>query len=1479
MTCPHCELPVGADAQFCTHCGTKLLPSCPTCGARASTAARYCGACGARLPPTDSEAAGATPPRASAPAGSFAGRRYQVRRLIGEGARKKVYLAHDTRLRRDVAFALIKTDGLDEAGVSRVRREAEAMGALGDHPGVVTVFDVGDERGQPYIVSQFMPGGSIDDLLQRAPRHRLPVDQVVQLAAQVCRALEHAHARGIIHRDLKPGNVWLAADGTAKLGDFGLAVTPDRARLTVEGMMVGTVAYLAPEQALGRSPDPRSDLYALGAMLYEMVTGRPPFLGDDAVAIISQHLNTPPVAPSWHNPDVPRALEALILHLLAKVPEDRPASAAAVYEALGAIAAAPALAADRVAHEQDNPLDGLAGGAFVGREQAMSDLRAALHETLSGRGRLLLLVGEPGIGKTRTAEELATYARLRNTQVLWGRCYEGDGAPALWPWVQVIRAYVHERDPQALLSEMGTGAADIAQIVSEIRERFPTLPTPPPLSAEQARFRLFDSVSTFLKNAAAAQPLMLVLDDLHWADQSSLLLLEFVARELSHGRLLVVGTYRDVELSRQHPLSHSLGQLAREQLSERIILRGLSERDVARFIEVTAGIEPSPDLVTAVFKETEGNPFFISEVVRLLVTDGRLQNRTAVKTWSIGIPQSVREVVGRRLDYLSQECNAALTVASVIGREFSLIVLEKVSDLSGDRLLDVLDEAVAARVVTEVPRMPGVYRFAHALVHDALYEELTAPRRLRLHRTIAEALEALYGSKPDSHVAEMAYHFLLAAQGGGDSDKAVHYATCAGDRALASLAYEDSAAHYDRALQALELREHGSGARNADAIARRRCELFLRLAEARNRAGGRQSAQEAARQAANLARRFGAVESLARAALELGGPRLVLVEAEAQNRELTDLLEEAEQALGADDSVLRAKVLARLAVELYYSASDERRAYLSLEAVNIARRLDDPVTLGETMIAGHLSIWGPENTEGRLEIANEIIRLGERTGNRELALAGRLWRIVDRLELGQAAPQPDELESLLQLARASRIAISEYYALRLQAMRAVLVGAVEEAEQRVHQTSALGQRVDEAEAAQTFAVQIGAVRWAQGRLLEVEEALQTFAESFPSLPAWSAALAFVKTEVGRATEARAAFERFAAHDFADLSRNAHYLSALGFGAQACAALGDARRAAMLYERLAPFANRNLIIGFGGGCYGSVARPLGLLATTLERWPEAEAHFEAALEMNTKIGATTWIALTQHGYADMLLRRNHTGDRERALALLSRALETAQTRGLTRLVDMCLALKLHAQGQDGVGVKTSIDAVAAAAGRERPDLRRHAAPDGTVTILFSDIEGSTAMTERLGDLRAREILRQHNNIVRGEIARHGGFEVKSQGDGFMVAFQSARRALQCAIAVQRALATKGDLNRVEPLRVRMGLHTGEAIREADDFFGKNVILAARIGNQARGGEILVSSLLKELTESAGDFAFGPAREVELKGLLGRYAVHAVRWAAG
>ena len=454
-----------------------------------------------------------------------------------------------------------------------------------------------------------------------------------------------------------------------------------------------------------------------------------------------------------------------------------------------------------------------AGSPFVGREREIAELKGALDDALAGRARCLMLVGEPGIGKTRTGQELAAHGMELGFQVLWGRCYSAQGAPPFWPWLQAIRSYIRQQSPEELRTQMGAGAADIAEVVPEVRERLPGLETPPALEPQQARFRFFDSMAAFLMRACQDQPLLLLLDNLHWADRPSLLLLEFLSQELAQGRLLMVGTYRDAEINRRHPLTQTLGELAREPSFQRVPLRGLSEAEVGKFLKGMAGFTPPRDLVTAVHTQTEGNPLFMTQVVQLLIQEGELT--PARERWNrdITIPVGVREVIGMRLDRLSGGCNYALTVASVIGREFELGLLEGMvadpaigsagSSLSEEELLEAVAEALAARVIEEIPQAVSRYQFTHVLIQDILAQEMLAVRRARLHHRIAEALEELYVNDLQSHAAELAFHYGEAATVTG-TEKLVRYSLLAGERALASYAWEDALMHFNQALETKE---------------------------------------------------------------------------------------------------------------------------------------------------------------------------------------------------------------------------------------------------------------------------------------------------------------------------------------------------------------------------------------------------------------------------------------------------------------------------------------------------------------------------------------------------------------------------------------------------------------------------------------------------------------------------------------------------
>ena len=447
---------------------------------------------------------------------------------------------------------------------------------------------------------------------------------------------------------------------------------------------------------------------------------------------------------------------------------------------------------------EDNP--------FVGRQREMAELRATLDDALAGHGRLVMLTGEPGIGKTRTARELVALAEARGARSLWGWCYEREGAPPYWPWVQPMRSYVLGADPGQLRAELGPGASDIAELIPEIREKLPDLKPSPSLESEQTRFRLFDSISTFLKNLAQSQSLVIVLDDLHWSDVPSLLLLEFLARQVSESKVLIIGAYRDIEVSRQHPLSETLAELSRSPNFRRFVLRGLDSEDVGPFIQSTGGRatgaeDVSPKLVEAIYAHTEGNPLFMSEVIRLLGEQGGLKGFGGVDApVALGLPPGVLDVIGQRLNRLSPECVGALTFGAVIGRQFEFGLLNFLSEGTTELgLLDLIEQALAAQILQEVAGQRERYQFSHALVQQTLLERLSTSRRVRLHARIGEALETLYGDSSPDHAAELAYHFSEALPVTGPG-KLVKYSGLAGEIALAAYAFEEALDHFGRAL-------------------------------------------------------------------------------------------------------------------------------------------------------------------------------------------------------------------------------------------------------------------------------------------------------------------------------------------------------------------------------------------------------------------------------------------------------------------------------------------------------------------------------------------------------------------------------------------------------------------------------------------------------------------------------------------------------
>lgn len=439
-------------------------------------------------------------------------------------------------------------------------------------------------------------------------------------------------------------------------------------------------------------------------------------------------------------------------------------------------------------------------GPLLARDAELDVLERAAESARSGWGRLVLVGGEAGIGKTRLAEEFT--AGNHALEVLWGRCLEGEGAPPLWPWVQVLKAASEAHSTEELLGSAGNEASDLVHLLPEVLAADPGLHPSTVRDAEEARFRLNVAVTALLTRLASARPVAVVLDDLHWADVASLRMLEHLAGELRQASILVVATYRDVEVSRDHPLSDALATISRLPVVERIMLSGLGVEEVGSYVSSVAGFEPTPASVRMIHERTEGNPFFVAELTRLLQNEGALNDDASLALGS-AIPANVRDVILRRVSRLPDASERVLTSGAVIGREFPVDLLASVEGLDWDGVLDLIEPAIASRVLVAGTSAMGRYRFSHGLVRETLYDNLTPVKKARLHLRVAESLESRR-EHGEVGVSEIAHHFFQAA-GAGPADKAADYALRAADHALAHLAFEEAEDQLRRALDVLEL--------------------------------------------------------------------------------------------------------------------------------------------------------------------------------------------------------------------------------------------------------------------------------------------------------------------------------------------------------------------------------------------------------------------------------------------------------------------------------------------------------------------------------------------------------------------------------------------------------------------------------------------------------------------------------------------------
>ena len=891
----------------------------------------------------------------------------------------------------------------------------------------------------------------------------------------------------------------------------------------------------------------------------------------------------------------------------------------------------------------------------------MDELLRGLDDATSGRGQLVLLSGPPGIGKSRLTAEFAEKARNHNARVLIGRCWEAGGAPPYWPWVQISRTLLRALDSPTARQLMGGGIADIGQLLPELLELFPDVTPPPALDPESARFRLFDATAKFLSDGAELKTLILILEDLQAADTPSLLLLNFLAGQLLDRRILIIGTYRDVAVTPDHPLSEALTRLRREPVTRDLPLSGLGPSDVARFVEASGGDGSDQQLVISLHRQTNGNPLFLTETVRLLAARSREGRSPEPAFGRFVLPHGITEAITRRIEQLSESSQRALEMASVLGNEIAFEPVRKLSGHTGEDLLEALGEALTASLLIEVPGVPGRFRFAHDLIRDTLYQSLSPALRMRLHRQTAEILEEAYGDDMEDHLAELALHYFESAPT-GDASKAADYAQRAGDQAMRALAYEEAVRLLAMGLSVLEAYERP----DPEVLT----ETLLSLGEAQVRAGDLPGALDAFLRAAGIARRAGAGRQLARAALGYGG-RFIWPRA-GSDRHVIPLLQDALVLLGGEDDRLRVRLLTRLACCLRGSPDPEHGAALSQQALDRARALDDPSTLVYALVGRFASIWWPGNETERLAIAEETVRVGSEIRDTERTIEGHMAFCLTYMELGDIDLTRASLKAITDASGTHRQPADRWLASALHVELALLQGVYRGIEQLIDETSGQGVTTTALDNVSGARFQLFLLRREQGRVAEVEQPMRAAVETFTWYPIHRVGLICLLLDTGRAEEARSLFDELARERFAAVPRDNYWLMVMAMAGEACFMLDDRARAAVLYEQLLPFQHLHAV-GAPEGALGSVARYLGLLACTLGDLDQADRQFEAAAAFNQAMHALPWVAHTQHDQARMLLQRDRPGDHDRARRLLSDCLEACSNLGMAALAGKVGAL--------------------------------------------------------------------------------------------------------------------------------------------------------------------------------------------------------------
>jgi tetratricopeptide (TPR) repeat protein len=880
---------------------------------------------------------------------------------------------------------------------------------------------------------------------------------------------------------------------------------------------------------------------------------------------------------------------------------------------------------------------------FVGREVELAELAHGLVAAREGHGRLYLLSGEPGIGKTRLADELTVLAAASGMRALWGRCWQAGGAPAYWPWIDVLAGLSETLDGGVLAEALGDGAHSLADLVPALRARLPAMTPALASTPEEARFRLFRAASGLLRKAAAARGALIVLDDLHAADESSLLLLQFVARELRGSRVFLLGTFRDVEARLSPEIGTALGLLTREGAT--LALSRLGEGDSARFLsERTTALDPA--VRGQIFHRTQGNPLFLEEMVRLLASAGEAGLAAAA------LPPSVREVIRQRLECVTADVRALLELAAVIGDETEPSL---VADAAGRDLGAVTAAfAAAAHAGVLVVRERQQHRFSHALVREVLDRDLPETRKRELHAAVAATLERRSRGRGMPY-AELAHHWLEGPLDG--LPRAVDYAVQAAQHALSLFAFEDAIALLERVRLAIDAR---GGA------PRLRAEVLIALGKAHIRRGAGELGCDACREAAQIGRALADPELLSSAALAYG----LELTAALVDPELVGMLQEALAVLPRADSPLRVQVTARLAAAMQPHRDMLYPIGLAQDAIASARRTGEPETLLYAIFTGMSAMMDIVDPRQRLPLNLEAERLATAAGDRAKLLHTQARLAFDHLELNDLAGTDARIAMFERLAQQTG---ARRYLDRVplfHSMRAIMHGRFDESERLLELVRSRLREAQDPQLARCYVLhREGLLRaWERHEeMVAFDPEARTMRAQLYSGPHWqNGGSAFTFARIEDAAKARMYLDLVPQDDW-PLATNPPALMHLG---EPLALFGSEALVAKVYARLLPAAHRSLSWGWTKMIWdGTATRVLALLAVRLGRWDEARAHFEQAIAQLERMAARPYLARTRYEYARALLAN---GRGAQAAELLEQARSSALELGMAGLVRLCEA---------------------------------------------------------------------------------------------------------------------------------------------------------------------------------------------------------------